>query len=88
MKTIQILATLILLIPCQLIAQDVLKIGDKAPVFNAVDENKNPWDAKDHIGKEFLVFYFYPAAMTGGVPNKHAHTGIFRMDFQNWGPKW
>lgn len=43
-----------------------LKIGDKVPLFTAFDETNKLWDIKDHIGKGYLVIYFYPAAMTGG----------------------
>jgi thioredoxin-dependent peroxiredoxin len=43
-----------------------LQTGDKAPIFQALDENGKPWDASQVYGKGFVVVYFYPAAMTGG----------------------
>ena len=43
-----------------------LKVGDKAPVFNSVDENGKKWRSKDFVGKKILVVWFYPAALTGG----------------------
>jgi len=47
-------------------AQDSLKVGDRAPEFSAVADNGKTWRTKDHVGKQTLVVYFYPAAMTGG----------------------
>lgn len=48
-------------------AQNVaLKVGDAAPVFTGLADNGKPWRSADHVGKDILVVYFYPAAMTGG----------------------
>jgi len=46
--------------------ETTLKIGDTLPPFQANDQNGNLWRSKDHIGKENLVIYFFPAALTGG----------------------
>ena len=43
-----------------------LKVGDKAPTFEAKDDQGNDWKSSDHIGKNVIVVYFYPADMTGG----------------------
>jgi peroxiredoxin Q/BCP len=43
-----------------------LKVGDKAPIFESVDENGKPWKSSDVVGKKILVLYFYPADFTGG----------------------
>jgi len=43
-----------------------LNVGDKAPAFAAKDADGNDWSSADHVGKNFIVLYFYPAAMTGG----------------------
>src|SRR5436309_3086337 len=43
-----------------------LKVGDKAPSFEATDDQGKPWKSSDHIGKGFLVVYFYPADLTSG----------------------
>lgn len=43
-----------------------LKVGDKAPVFAASDDEGKEWKSTDHVGKKILVVYFYPADMTGG----------------------
>jgi len=43
-----------------------LKVGDKAPIFEALDDDGKLWKSADYEGKRMLVVYFYPAAMTGG----------------------
>ncbi len=43
-----------------------LKVGDAAPVFQAMDDQGKEWKSSDVIGKKVLVVYFYPADMTGG----------------------
>jgi peroxiredoxin Q/BCP len=47
-------------------AQNGLNIGDRVPGFEATADNGSVWNLSDHLGKEYLVVYFYPAAMTGG----------------------
>jgi len=36
-----------------------LKVGDKAPVFESVDENGDPISLLDYRGKK-LILFFYP----------------------------
>ena len=43
-----------------------LQVGEKAPSFQAMDQDGKPWKLQDHTGGRYLVLYFYPAAMTGG----------------------
>lgn len=43
-----------------------LKVGDPAPVFEALDDTGKLWKSTDYVGKTTLVVYFYPADMTGG----------------------
>jgi peroxiredoxin Q/BCP len=43
-----------------------LKVGDKAPPFEAKADDGTTWRSSDHVGKQTLVVYFYPAAMTPG----------------------
>lgn len=47
-------------------AARAIDVGEKAPSFEAKDDQGNVWKSSDHIGKGVLVVYFYPAAMTGG----------------------
>jgi len=66
-------------------AQTMLNIGDKAPVFKAIDENGKTWDAGNVIGKEYLVVYFYPAAMTGGCTQQACSYRDFKDEFSKIG---
>jgi thioredoxin-dependent peroxiredoxin len=43
-----------------------LKVGDKAPAFDAKDDQGKDWKSSDHVGKNVIVVYFYPADMTPG----------------------
>ncbi len=43
-----------------------VQVGDKAPVFKAIDDAGDTWRLSDHLGKKIIVLYFYPAAMTSG----------------------
>ena len=38
-------------------------MGDPAPAFEASDEQGNPWKSADHVGKKYLVIYFYPGRL-------------------------
>jgi thioredoxin-dependent peroxiredoxin len=42
------------------------KVGDKAPAFEGIDDQGNPWKSTNHVGKKIVVVYFYPADFTGG----------------------
>jgi len=54
-----------------------VEVGDKVPDFSAKDDANQPWNSSDYIGKNILVVYFYPAAMTGGCT---AQACAFRDD--------
>lgn len=43
-----------------------LKIGDKAPNFSGTDDEGKAWKLADHLGKNHVVVYFYPADFTLG----------------------
>jgi peroxiredoxin Q/BCP len=43
-----------------------VKVGDKAPTFQAAADDGKEWKSSDHVGKKVLVLYFYPADFTGG----------------------
>jgi peroxiredoxin Q/BCP len=48
-------------------AQEIsLHVGDKAPSFSATTSQGTQWDSEDYYFKDYVVVYFYPAAMTGG----------------------
>lgn len=43
-----------------------LKVGDLAPVFNVTDDQGQAWKSADHVGKKYVVLYFYPGDFTPG----------------------
>jgi peroxiredoxin Q/BCP len=43
-----------------------VKVGDKAPSFESIDENGKTFKSSSVVGKKVLVLYFYPADFTGG----------------------
>jgi peroxiredoxin Q/BCP len=43
-----------------------LKVGDKAPAFEATDDAGKAWKSADHVGKKIVVLYFYPGDFTPG----------------------
>lgn len=65
--------------------QIVLAVDDKAPAFEAKDEKGNVWKYTDHVGKNILVVYFYPAAMTGGCTIQACSFRDDRDDLTNLG---
>lgn len=42
----------------------VLQTGDKVPEFQAVDDTGKVWKSSEHVGRNIIVVYFYPADMT------------------------
>ena len=47
-------------------SQNTLSPGDKAPLFKATADDGSTWDLSKFIGKEYIVIYFFPGAMTSG----------------------
>jgi len=43
-----------------------LKVGDQAPVFEGTDELGGAWKSAAHVGKKYVVVYFYPGDFTPG----------------------
>ena len=50
--------------------QKALNIGDTAPHFQAKADNGETFDSQNMLGKQNLVVYFYPAAMSGGCTSQ------------------
>jgi peroxiredoxin Q/BCP len=44
----------------------MMKVGDKAPIFESVDDSGNRFSLADYIGKHNIVLYFYPKDDTPG----------------------
>lgn len=47
-------------------SQKTLSIGDKVPLFKATADDGSTWDISKSIGKNYIVIYFFPGAMTSG----------------------
>ncbi|REL26736.1 thioredoxin-dependent thiol peroxidase [Thalassotalea euphylliae] len=45
---------------------NTLTVGDTAPLFTLPDQDGNPVSLQDYIGKQQVLVYFYPKAMTPG----------------------
>jgi len=43
-----------------------LDVGDRAPAFEAPDEEGRTWQSVRHVGKKIIVVYFYPGDFTPG----------------------
>ena len=61
----------------------ILKVGDKAPEFSATTDDGSTWDLKDHIGKDNIVVYFFPAAMTTGCTKEACAYRDVKNDIQS-----
>jgi peroxiredoxin Q/BCP len=47
-------------------SQQGVSVGDKAPAFSATTDDGSKWNLGDHLGKNYLVVYFFPGALTSG----------------------
>jgi peroxiredoxin Q/BCP len=47
-------------------SQKTLSVGDKVPQFKATADDGSAWDISKNIGKDFIIIYFFPGAMTSG----------------------
>jgi peroxiredoxin Q/BCP len=43
-----------------------VSVGDKAPVIKSTTDDGSTWDMDNYLGKDYIVVYFYPGAMTSG----------------------
>jgi peroxiredoxin Q/BCP len=43
-----------------------IEVGDRAPEFEAPDEEGRTWQSVRHVGKKIIVVYFYPGDFTPG----------------------
>ncbi len=64
-------------------AQAPLQVGDTAPLFSGTTDDGSTWNVSDHLGKKFIVVYFYPAAMTGGCTAQACAYRDFQNDIQD-----
>jgi peroxiredoxin Q/BCP len=60
------------------------KVGDKAPTFQATNDQGKEWKSTEHVGKQIVVVYFYPADFTGGCTKQACG---FRDDYSKLADK-
>jgi peroxiredoxin Q/BCP len=60
------LIAILILASTSMYSQKTLSIGDKVPLFKATADDGSTWDISKFIGKEYIVIYFFPGAMTSG----------------------
>lgn len=65
MKRISLISIFILA-TIAMYSQKTLSIGDKVPLFKATADDGSTFDISKHLGKDFIVIYFFPGALTGG----------------------
>jgi peroxiredoxin Q/BCP len=66
MKKRIFIISIVMLASYSLYSQNTLSIGDKIPLFKATADDGSTWDISKYIGKEYIVIYFFPGAMTSG----------------------
>jgi thioredoxin-dependent peroxiredoxin len=66
MKARIFIVSIFLLASITMYSQKTLSIGDKTPMFKATADDGSTWDISKYIGKDNIVIFFFPGAMTGG----------------------
>ena len=66
MKERILIISVIMLASISMTGQESLSIGDKVPLFKAKADDGSTWDISKFIGKDYIVIYFFPGAMTSG----------------------
>jgi len=85
MKTLFSSIIVLMLASFTLAGQQGLAIGDKAPLFKAKADDGSTWDINNYLGKNLIVVYFYPAAMTGGCTKQACSYRDHRTELQTAG---
>jgi peroxiredoxin Q/BCP len=61
-----------------------LNLNDKVDIFNGLDDNGVNWSSET-VKTDFLVVYFYPAAMTGGCTKQACAYRDDKVNFDKLG---
>jgi len=85
MKAILNLFAIFIFTSFSLAGQQGLAVGDKAPEFAALADDGSTWDISNFFGKNYIVVYFYPAAMTGGCTKQACSYRDHREDLKTAG---
>lgn len=62
-----------------------LSEGDVVPIFQAKAADGMIWRSEDHVGRKFLVVYFYPADLTSGCTRQACGFRDQMKDFEEAG---
>lgn len=81
MKT-NILILAIMIISSVISGQGV-SIGDKAPLIRAKADDGSTWDMRNVIGKDYIVLYFFPGALTSGCTKQACAYRDHKEDLQS-----
>jgi peroxiredoxin Q/BCP len=81
MKT-NILILAIMIISSVISGQGV-SIGDKAPLIRAKADDGSTWDMRNVIGKDNIVLYFFPGALTSGCTKQACAYRDHKEDLQS-----
>jgi len=60
------LISILILATISMYSQKTLSVGDKIPLFKATADDGSTWDISKFIGKDYIIVYFFPGAMTSG----------------------
>jgi peroxiredoxin Q/BCP len=58
--------SILILATISMYSQKTLSVGDKIPLFKATADDGSTWDISKFIGKDYIIVYFFPGAMTSG----------------------
>lgn len=84
MKAFHIITGLIMITSAALSGQGVT-VGEKAPLIRAKTDDGSTWDMNKFLGKNYIVVYFYPGAMTTGCTKQACSYRDHKDDLQTTG---
>lgn len=77
------LISILILASTSMYSQNTLSIGDKVPQFKATADDGSTWDVSKFIGKDYIVIFFFPGAMTGGCTKQACSYRDHQNDFSS-----
>lgn len=83
MRTILFLLVTFIVATGTVNCQSGLNVGDKAPSFKALADDGSTWNINKFLGRDYIVVYFYPAAMTGGCTKQACSYRDHQNDLQS-----
>jgi peroxiredoxin Q/BCP len=84
MKLNYLLIALFMSVSTNVSSQGV-SVGDKAPVIKAKTDDGSTWSMDNYLGKDFIVVYFFPGAMTSGCTKQACSYRDHKNELQTTG---